>query len=50
VQSCHRYAYDVGLFDHDPSLVTNVSPCCADPLITGADVLAGGAGTDTTPV
>ena len=46
LQSCHAYEYDVGLFDHDPFVVDNVSPCCAVPLTTGTAEFDGAAGAD----
>jgi hypothetical protein len=41
-QSCHWYAYELGLSSHDPFEVVNVFPACAVPLITGAPVFTGG--------
>ena len=44
LQSSHAYAYPVGLPDHDPLLVDNVSPCTAVPLTAGAPEFTGAAG------
>src|SRR5581483_8094983 len=42
-QSCHWYAYELGLFDHEPVLALNVCPCRAMPLIAGGVTLTGGS-------
>jgi hypothetical protein len=50
-QSCHLYAYEVGLPVHVPLLVVNLLPCCAVPPTAGSAVLDGGdGGPATTPV
>jgi hypothetical protein len=43
-QSCHLYAYEVGLPVQLPLLVLSVWPCTAWPLTTGAAVTVGAAG------
>jgi hypothetical protein len=48
VQSCHWYAYELGLFDQVPFVVVSVCPCCPVPLIAGSDVFCGAADGDCT--
>jgi hypothetical protein len=42
-QSCHWYAYEVGLPVHEPALAASVLPSCGVPLIVGALVFRGGS-------
>ena len=42
LQSCHWYAYEVGLLYHEPLDDVNVEPCTLFPLTDGAAVLDGG--------
>jgi hypothetical protein len=48
-QRLHWYAYDVGLFDHEPFDADSVWPCCAVPLIVGRDVFTGAAMVGVEP-
>jgi hypothetical protein len=40
-QSCHWYAYEVGLFDHVPVDAFSALPTCGVPAIPGAEVFTG---------
>jgi hypothetical protein len=44
VQSCHRYAYLVGLLVHEPVDPVSMLPCVGAPLIVGGSVFAGDCG------
>jgi hypothetical protein len=45
-QRFHWYAYDVGLFDHEPVDDDSAWSCCAVPPITGTAVFTGAATTE----
>jgi hypothetical protein len=45
-QRRHWYAYDVGLFDHEPVDADSVWPCCAVPLMVGRNVFTGATTED----
>ena len=50
LQSCHWYAYELGLLVHDPLVVVSFWPCCVVPLMTGGALLDGGLGVDPVTV